>query len=134
MKTAFKTGCVLSILTAALHLVGHFQEPRPENDQERQLLELMRGLRFDAGGVTRSMQDILGGLSLSFTVLMLLMGVHGLLIARAGDARLVRTSAWVYAAAATAVTAIGVVCFPTPAFVCTGLVGAAYLVASRARS
>ena len=130
MKTAFKTGSWLAIATGIFHTLGHFQDPKPESDRERQMLELMTGLTFDAGGVTRSMWDILSGLSLSFTVLMLLMGVHGFRTARSADAPLIRDTARIYAVTAAAVTGLGLLYFPTPAFVCTGLMFAAYVVAA----
>lgn len=130
MKTAFKTGSWLAIVTGILHTLGHFQDPKPESDRERQMLELMTELTFDAGGVTRSMWDVFSGLSLSFTVLMLLMGVHGLRIVRSEDAALLRDTARIDAATAAVVTGLGLLYFPTPAFVCTGLMLAAYLAAS----
>jgi hypothetical protein len=129
MKTAFKTGSWFAILTGILHSLGHFQEPKRESDRERQMLELMMGLRFDAGGVQRSMWDVLSGLSLSFTVLMLLMGIHGLRIVRSTDTDLLRDTARTYAVTAAAITGLGVFYFPTPAFVCTGLMFLAYLLA-----
>jgi hypothetical protein len=130
MKIAFKTGSWLAIVTGILHLFGHFQEPKPENDRERQMLELMMGLKFDAGGVERSMWDVFSGLSLSFSLLLFLMGLHGLLIVRTSDPSLLRHTSWLYATTAAALTGLGLLYFPTPAFVCTGLVGVAYLVAS----
>jgi hypothetical protein len=133
MKTAFRTGSWLAIATGILHTLGHFQDPTPETDRERVMLELMRGVAFDAGGVERTMWDILSGLSLSFTVLMLLMGIHGLRIARSGDASVLADTARIYAVTAAMLTGLGLLYFPTPAIACTGLMLAAYLVASLRR-
>lgn len=129
MRTAFRTGSWLAIATGILHTFGHFQDPTPESDRERLMLELMRGLSFDAGGVERTMWDILSGLSLSFTLLMLLMGIHGLRIARSNDASVLGDTARIYAVAAALVTGLGLLYFPTPAIACTGLMLVAYLAA-----
>ncbi len=130
MRKALKAGSWLAIGTGILHTFGHLQEPKPATDQERRMLELMMGVEFDAGGVRRSMWDFFSGLSLSFTVLLLLMGIHGLRIARSNDADLLRDTARTYAVTAAAVTGVGLIHFPTPAFVCTGLMLVAYVVAS----
>lgn len=133
MKTALKTGSWLALLTGLLHTLAHFQEARPQSEREGQMLELMRSVRFDAGGVERSMWEILAGLSLCFSLLLLLMGLHGLRMARSDDAGSVRDTARLYALAAAALTAVGVLHFPTPAFVMTGLMFVAYLVAALKR-
>jgi hypothetical protein len=133
MTTAFKTGSWLAIATGVLHTLGHLQEPRPESDRERLMLELMRGVAFDAGGVQRTMWDIFSGLSLSFTVLLLLMGIHGLRIARSSDASVLQATARLYAATAALLTGLGLLYFPTPPIACTGLMLAAYLAAALSR-
>lgn len=139
MRTALRTGSVLSILTGALHLLAHLRPQQPESDDQRRLLDLMTRLRFDAGGVERSMMDIVSGLSLSFSVLFFMMGIHmgihGLRLARSEDAVVRREAALTYAATAAVLTGLGFSYFPTPPIVLNALMLVAYgVAAARART
>ncbi len=134
MRTAMRVGSGLSIFTGSLHLLAHLKGLEPTSDAERAMLEMMTRLRFDAGGVERSMMDLFGGLSLSFSTLFFLIGLHGLRLARSEDAVVRREAALAYAATAALLTGLGLLYFPTPPTVLTALMLLAYAVAAaRAR-
>lgn len=130
MRKAMRIGSWISILTGAIHLLAHFKGVQPTSDAERTMLDLMTRLRFDAGGVERTMMDIFGGLSLSFSTLFFLMGFHGLRLARAQDAGVRREAAFAYATTAAVLTGLGLLYFPTPPTVLAAAIGVAYAVAA----
>ena len=96
-RAAYYTGAVLQMLTSPIHLLGHFQKPVPANDQERQLLDLMANYKTDFGaGFIRSMSDILGGLSLQYSIFILMVGLINVLALRqVREGPFVRTLCWV---------------------------------------
>jgi len=130
MRTAMRIGSWLSILTGTLHLLAHFKGLEPTRDAERTMLDMMARLRFDAGGVERTMMDIFGGLSLAFSTLLFLMGFHGLRLARSEDGTVRREAAFAYATTAAVLTGLGLLYFPTPPTVLTGLMAVAFAVAA----
>jgi hypothetical protein len=70
----FRLGNYTLIVTAGLHLLGHFYRRDPVNQTEANLLELMQ-YEMNVGGLFRSTQQVLGGFSLSFAVLLIYVGL-----------------------------------------------------------
>ncbi len=58
----FKLASYAMVVTAGLHMLGHFAGAEPANETEETLLELMTTYRFDFGGIERSMMDFLNAL------------------------------------------------------------------------
>ena len=64
---------VLQLLTGVGHSVGIFIAPRPANETERQLVELLLNYEQDMGaGIHRTMWDLFRALSSCFSLLCLL--------------------------------------------------------------
>ncbi|HEY4611920.1 MAG TPA: hypothetical protein VII11_02945 [Bacteroidota bacterium] len=71
-----KTAIVFQLLTAAIHSLSLFVTPVPQNETERQLLDLMTNYRQDAGaGFTPSAADLMKALSSCFSLVCLLGGL-----------------------------------------------------------
>jgi hypothetical protein len=67
---------VLMLITGAVHSIGLFITPTPQNDIERQLLELMNSFKIDAGaGFHPSWANLFTALSSCFTLLCFLGGL-----------------------------------------------------------
>jgi hypothetical protein len=64
----FRFGTYALLVAAGLHLVGHFSRREPANEVERTLLDLLTTYEMNVGGVFRTMEDVLSGFSLSFSV------------------------------------------------------------------
>ena len=95
-QAAYYTGSILQLLTSPIHLLGHLQKPNPANDTERQLLDLLANYKTDFGaGFIRSMGDILSGLSLQYSIFILMIGLINLLALRQqSNARFLRNLSW----------------------------------------
>lgn len=79
----YKIGCYVLILTCFFHLVGHFQEPAPTDDSQKQLLDLMANYQVDIGnGATITMMEIQKGFSLCFSLLFLWSGALSLFLVK----------------------------------------------------
>jgi hypothetical protein len=130
MKTAFKTGAWVSLLTGALHLVAQLASPEPEGLPQKLLFETMHRVRLDVGGIERTMAQICDGLSFSFSAAFFLVGAHALVLARHADPAVLRASAGLYAAFSAVLTVIGVFLFPIPPAVLTGVMTAAFATAA----
>jgi hypothetical protein len=104
--TIFTIGYWVAILTALFHMVGHVSGPAPAaNDTERQLLDLATDYRMlMPGGSERSLMDVLSGFSLSFAVLVGLIGGLGLIVQKRG-----RNDGPLMLAVSRAIAAAGVV-------------------------
>ena len=71
-----KAAAIFQFFTAGLHSIGIIVKPQPENDTERQLLDLMHNYKFDLGaGFLHSMSDLMTSFSISFTLLLLFGGL-----------------------------------------------------------
>ena len=57
----FKLASYAMLVTAGLHMLGHFATAEPACETEETLIELMTTYRFDFGGIERSMMDFLQG-------------------------------------------------------------------------
>lgn len=70
------TAVVLLLLTALIHGTTLFLAPAPQNDTERQLIELMRDYKTDFGaGFRRSTKELFTALSACFSLVCLLGGL-----------------------------------------------------------
>ncbi|HSG82073.1 MAG TPA: hypothetical protein VLC48_07480 [Gemmatimonadota bacterium] len=125
MNFPFRLGTYVLLITALVHLIGHFYKRPPANDQERQLLELMTGYRMDVGGIQRSVQQVLSGFSLTFSVLLLFVAALNLAVIRLApeERRFVHAITMVNTIGTGILLVISAVSFPLPP---TLLLGAAY--------
>ncbi len=63
---------IMQLLTAVFHSMSFFVTPEPTNETEKQLMDLTRNYKPDAGmGFNPSFKDIFTALSLSFTLICL---------------------------------------------------------------
>lgn len=112
-------------------MLGHAQgAPIPANDTEATLFKLMSSHRIDAAGTRLTVETLLDGFSLSFSLSLAWVGGLGLLVLRRGDPNLVRGVALVDAILTAVLLAISFTHFPLPPTVCiavmlVGFVGAA---------
>jgi len=123
-RILFRSGAVACLLTASLHLVAHLSGgPPPANETEATLRKLMTEYRADVLGVELSTQDIMDGLSLCYSLLLLWVGSLALvLVSRAGRERWMRSVAAVSAIGALALLGISYRYFPLPPTICAALV------------
>lgn len=80
---------------ALVHLIGHFQQPVPLNDTERNLFHLMSSYRRDLMGSMRTTTELLNGFSLTFSILPAGVAMLNLMLAGRfrGDADMLRSAA-----------------------------------------
>lgn len=88
------------MVLAAFHLIGHFQQPVPLNDTERQLFQLMNTYQRDLMGSMRTTTELLNGFSLTFSILPAGIAMLNLMLAGRfrGDADMLRSAARINAA------------------------------------
>src|ERR1700751_2878164 len=65
-RRLFKLGGVVLVLLGLVHAISLFEKPVPANDTEKQLLDLLTNYKFNLMGSSRSVNDLLGGFSISF--------------------------------------------------------------------
>jgi hypothetical protein len=108
-------GSWVLIACGVLHTVGYSmaRNSPPENDTERQLNGLMRNYRPSSH--TRTMQEMVDGFSLTFTILPIALGAICILVARSSDSRLQRNVAMAAAVALAAESTVSILFwFPAP--------------------
>lgn len=96
-RAAFKTGLVLQLLTGPIHLVGFFSgPPPPSSEDQRLLMDLMSSVKTDlGGGFVRSTRDILVGLSLQYSIFIVMVGLtNGLALRLVEEGRFLRALSW----------------------------------------
>lgn len=79
-KFWFKAGSWSLVVTALLHSLSLIGKPVPENDTERQMLDLM--MNYQLAGVNRSMFDLYCFFSLSMSMFTLFLAITNLMFAR----------------------------------------------------
>ena len=77
----FRIGSIVLMITAFVHLIGHFIGMTPTNETEKQLIDLMTGYRLQTVNVT--MMDLYKGFSLFYALFFLMTGELNLWLARA---------------------------------------------------
>ena len=129
-RKLFTAGCVVLVLLALVHLLGHYRLTTSGGDteHERQLLVMMRAAPQDLGlGMKRTMFDFFAGFSLTFSVTSLGLGLVGLVVRRhfAAAPGLLRQAAIVYAGTLGVMTGVTIrYFFPPP----LAFVAAAFLL------
>ena len=64
---------IAQLLTAFFHSLSFISKPKPANDTEKQLLDLMSGYKMNlGGGIRRSFRSIFTGVSVCFTLIFIL--------------------------------------------------------------
>jgi len=129
-RISFRTGAIACIVTAFIHLVGHFG-PRPPaaNETEATLRKLMETYRQDLGaGFERTMMDFLKGFSLSFSLYLLVLGTLALLLLRhsSRDASFMRRASAVCLFGTGALLVVSLVYFFLPPIVCVAVATAGF--------
>jgi hypothetical protein len=118
-RKLFTAGCFVLIALGLVHLLGHYRlmTGQGDNEQERQLLTMMRSNPQDMGlGTMRTMFDIVAGFSLYFSLSAIGLGLLGLGVRRhAGTGPLLRQAAIVYAGTFGIITGVAIrYWFPAP--------------------
>ena len=119
-----KTSIVLQFLTAIIHSLSFFNEPQPQNDSEKQLIDLMVNYKMDLGqGFTPTMDNIFMSMSICFTLLYILGGaVNWFLLVKKVPATvlrgMVRINLLIFGIAFTAMLFLTFL----PPIICTGLI------------
>jgi hypothetical protein len=111
-------------VTACLHLVGHLQGGLPpRNETEATLRKLMTEYRADVLGVPLTMQELVSGFSLCYSLFLAWLGVVALiLVGRAGREAWMRRVAAACALGALALLAISYRYFPLPPTICAAVI------------
>ena len=85
-RTWLITAIVFQILTAGIHSLSFFVPPKPQNDTEKQLFELMENHQIHFAGATVTMDGIMEGFGLWFALSLIWLGVMSLfLVKQLGD-------------------------------------------------
>ena len=83
----FKAGAIILIITGCLHTFGMVQEPIPENETEKTLLNLMNTYQMELpGGKKLTMMDLYTFFNFNFALFTFLTGVFNLWILKQGVA------------------------------------------------
>lgn len=83
----FIAASTVQFLTFAAHTVAQLAGPdEPKNDQQKQLMEMMRTVRIELPGAQWATADLLNGFSWHFAISLLALGAIGLIVA-CGDPR-----------------------------------------------
>ena len=95
-RRAFYTGAIVQIITSPIHLIGHFQNPQPRDEQGKLLLHLLATYKIDLGaGFMRSLGDIMNGLSLQYSIFILMVGlINVFAIRQVREGNFIRTLCW----------------------------------------
>ncbi len=76
-----KTAAVFQIITGLMHSLSFFAKPKPTNETEKQLLNLMDSYQLDLGlGFTPTMANLMMSFSISFTLLLFFGGIINLFL------------------------------------------------------
>lgn len=119
--------CVLILLIAAAHTMGHLQgPPTPKDDDEATLLRLFSQKQMDIAGRSLTLERINSGFSWYFGGTCALIGVAGLSLTRKGPAALRTFGVWGGAFAVLA-TVIGALFWPWPPVAMTGVAGVLFI-------
>lgn len=125
-RVFFGIGTWACIATAAIHMVGQLAgNPAPQNPTEEALFKLLTTYQKDFGaGFHRTTSDFLNGFSISFSLLLLWVGVLCLVLARSrGDEpALLRTVSGVCAVLSGLLLIVSVAYFFLPPTACLAVV------------
>jgi hypothetical protein len=79
-RRLFRLGGVALVLLGLVHAISLFEKLVPANDTEKQLLDLLTNYKFNLMGSSRSVNDLLGGFSISFMLAALGFGALDLVL------------------------------------------------------
>lgn len=136
-RVLFRIGAWACLVTAGLHLIGHFSGgPPPANETEATMQRLMKTYSFDLMGVQLTMGKLVEGYSLTYSLFLVLVGLSALAVIGAAPegGRAVRRVATLDALAAFALLAIGLGHFPPPPNICMAVIGLAFAGSLAGRS
>lgn len=78
-----KIAIFFQLATACIHSLSFFNDPKPANETERQMVDLMTTYKMDMGaGFTPTMYQLFNSLSFSFTLLLFFSGIINLYLLR----------------------------------------------------
>jgi len=92
-------------------MVGHFKGPTPENETEKQLIDLMINYKMNIGSEEITMMGIQKGYSLIFTLFLVGPAVMGLYLSRAVPSSVLRKVNLIYIGTLSATLAISLIYF-----------------------
>ncbi|HEY7575856.1 MAG TPA: hypothetical protein VIB08_11865 [Thermoanaerobaculia bacterium] len=125
-RVFFWIGAWACLVTAAIHLVGHFAPPPPPaNTTEAELWRLLTTYEKDFGaGFSRTTADFLKGFSLCFSLFLLWAGAWSLLSLRRGaaDPAWLRRVVLFNALFSAALLAVSLTYFFLPPIVCVAVI------------
>ncbi len=110
----FIAACVVCFLTFAAHSAAHLRGPgAPQNDTERQLVDLMSSYKMALPGGSRTMMELYGGFSWHYAVSFLgIAAVGAAILPRAkADPSLLRLLSILFAGTTGVYLAISIMCF-----------------------
>ena len=81
-RRLFTAGAVFLILLGAVHSLSLIERLKPQNDSERQLVDLMTSYKFNRMGSLRSMDNLMTGFSVAFLLSALVLGRLGVILRR----------------------------------------------------
>jgi len=77
----FKTGAWMSLITGLVHSLNFLSKPLPQNDEERQLIELLENYQFLLpGGFERSTSELMLFFNLNMTFFLVTWAILGLML------------------------------------------------------
>ena len=76
----YRIGCIILILTGLLHLTSHFQKYVPQNDTEKQLVDLMENYVLNVAGAEVTMAKIQEGFGFWFALSLVWLGAMSLFL------------------------------------------------------
>lgn len=114
-RRLFVAGGIVLVVLGLVHSLSLIQKPVPSNETEKQLLGLMTSYKFNLMGSMRSMDNLLRGFSMAFTLASLAMGGIAMAVRRERSGLLKRVALCnvLWLAAMTAVSLIYFFAAPT---------------------
>lgn len=78
----YRIGCIILVLTGLLHLTSHFQKYVPQNDTEKQLVDLMENYVVNVAGAEVTMAKIQEGFGFWFALSLVWLGAMSLFLVK----------------------------------------------------
>ncbi|HKR05066.1 MAG TPA: hypothetical protein VJY62_10580 [Bacteroidia bacterium] len=119
-----KAAIILQLLTAGLHSLSFLNNPLPENESEKQLMDLMNTYKKDlGGGFDPSMNDILISLSACLPLLCILGGwINLYLLKKKADENILKGVVGINVIVFGACFILMAIFTFLPPIICTGLI------------
>ena len=121
---------ILQFITAALHSVSLFVPPQPQNDAEKQMLDLMQAKTMDnMMGSTTSVFNLMTSMSVAFTLIYIFGGALNWYLVKKADIHVLKEVTTMQIVIFGILFAVCAWITFLPPVVCTGLVFVALLIA-----